>query len=201
MRRRCAADTPPAGLPSAASGGPHRPLQRERAATGAQAVGEGGSASTGVGGVHGAGRTGSGRPQLGRWAARQRRCNGACFECNGGRKIATGRPPRRLRGGSMWVGAGLGVVPGRARAGWGGAETSQVLPWPPARQCAIWSEISGKIDILGDYVPSTSRHWHLSVPTHCMTYVCDRESNKPHRQRVLWPHHIRFYRISAHDSR
>ena len=51
----------------------------------------------------------------------------------GGREIATGRAPRRLGGSSRRVGAGLGVVLDRARAGQGGVGASQVPPRPLAR--------------------------------------------------------------------
>ena len=51
----------------------------------------------------------------------------------GGREIATGRAPRRLGGSSRWVGAGLGVVTGHARAGRGDARASADLVWSPTR--------------------------------------------------------------------
>ena len=95
----------------------------------AQAAVEGGSVHRGWGAV----REAAGTAVDGRGVVVGSRCRALTlvpvWGAGRGREIATGRPRRRLRGGSTWTGAGLGVVPGRARAGWGSVETSQGPQW------------------------------------------------------------------------
>ena len=99
-----------------------------------------------------------GWPRFGRWVARRRPRFGARLGCpRRGREIATVRVPQRLGGASRRVRAGVGVLVGRARAGRGDAEASQVPSWPPPRvnMCAC------DVHNLGDTFEIESPVWVL----------------------------------------
>ena len=121
MCRRRAADRVAIGRPERAAAAVAAPAGR---CSRAQVAVEGGSVRRGVSAVRGARRAISdGRGML----VRSR--GGALawvpvYSTYGGREIAAVRAPRRLRGSSGQVRAGVGVLAGRARGGWGGAGAS-----------------------------------------------------------------------------
>ena len=73
----------------------------------------------------------------------------------GHREIATVRAPRRLGGGSRRLGAGVGVVAGRARARRGGAGAFEGPPRPLARVNMRYACDLEKIEIYRDRMPGT----------------------------------------------
>jgi hypothetical protein len=157
-RCRLAADEPPTGPLSAAPGGPHRPLRHPPATSLVRRQpGSDGSACRGVSAVRGA-RGAAADPR----GVVVRSPGGAFVHVpvwggGAGRDIATVRAPRRLRGGSDQGGVGLGMVAGRAGAGWGSARAGQAPPRAPARVSLLECMHSNGISYYRD---TTSRVCH-----------------------------------------